>query len=243
MTDAANEGGLWALHNPDMLRRNILKYTVPFAGFQDAEPKHQGSGVLFKIADAHFVLTASHVVEPAKNKYKIPIFIGAGSNDTPGISLVGLRIMVLDDPHDLAVIELRPDDAKEVAKTHRFLNLAQCDFSPSYHPGQPFLLVGFPHVQSQFDPEKKILSVEPFAHVTWLYHVDRQGIPGTIYQEALHLLFDYSDSLMDNQGNPLPLPAPQGISGCGIWRIARQGGAPDVWSPEDFNLDRQSSIE
>jgi len=236
MTDAANRIDFSALPNLDALRRNILTYTVPFSGFQDNELRHQGSGVLFQIADAHFVLTAYHVVEPTKNKYKIPMFVGAGPLDSPGISLVGRRIMVLEDAHDLAVIELSPDASREVAKTHRFLNIVQCEFSPSYHPLQPFMVLGYPLAQSQLDLENKCLSVQPFAYVTGHYPGGTRKIPDEVYQQRLHLLFDYSDGLYDDQGNTVPLPAPKGISGGGVWRIARPNLPPGEWAPDDFKL-------
>jgi hypothetical protein len=150
--------------------------------------RHRGSGVLFQIADAHFVLTAFHVVEPTKHKYKIPMFVGAGPLDSPSISLVGLRIMVIEDARDLAVIELSPGVSWEVPRTHRFLKMVQCEFSPSYHPLQPFRVLGYPLSQSQLDAENKCLSVQPFAFVMGHYPGDTRKIPNEVYRQRLHLL-------------------------------------------------------
>jgi hypothetical protein len=155
MPDANNQIDLWTIANADALRRNLLQYTVPLSAFQDGGLIQQGSGVLLRIADKHFVLTAAHVVEPSRNKYKIPMFIGAGPLDSPGISSVGLRIMAAGDPHDLAVMALTPEASRVVAATHRFLNAAECEFLPSYHPGQPFLILGFPLALSRTDRENK----------------------------------------------------------------------------------------
>jgi hypothetical protein len=236
MTDAANRLDFSTLPNLDALRRTILTYTVPFAGVQDDEPRQQGSGVLFRIADAHFVLTAAHVVEPCKNKHGIPMFIGAGPLNSPGISLNGLRVMIDEGDPDLAVIELSPGAAGEIARTHRFLNLAQCEFAPSYHPLQPFLVLGYPLVQTQFDTENRRLSVEPFAYVTSHYPVGTCKIPDDVYRQTLHLLFDYSEGFIDDQGISVPLPAPHGISGCGVWRIGRPDLPPAEWAPDEFKL-------
>jgi hypothetical protein len=220
--------------NADAIRRSILTYTVPFFGFQDGEMKHQGSGVLLRSADKHFVLSASHVVEPSRNKYKIPMFIGAGPLGSAGIPLVGLRIMAAGDPYDLAVIELSPETSAAIATTHRFLNAAQCEFTRSYHPRQPFLIVGFPAALSENDRDNKRLSIQPFAQVTWLYGSNSQNLP--LYEEALHLLFEYPLEGVDFEGKPVALPPPQGISGCGVWRIARPNLSPQEWAPNDFTM-------
>jgi hypothetical protein len=42
--------------------------------------------------------------------------------------------------------------------------------------------------------------------------------------------------LYDDQGNPFPLPAPKGISGGGVWRIARPNLPTGEWAPDDFKL-------
>ncbi len=80
--------------------------------------------------------------------------------------MVGLHIMAAADPHDLAVIALTPAASRVVAATHRFLNAAQCEFLSSYHPGQPFLILGFPWALSRTDRENKHLSVQPFARIS-----------------------------------------------------------------------------
>jgi hypothetical protein len=39
---------------------HIESATVPIYGFQDDEVRHNRTGVLFRIADTHFILTAAH---------------------------------------------------------------------------------------------------------------------------------------------------------------------------------------
>ena len=90
---------------------------------------------------------------------------------------MGCALLVAEDDRDLAVIELSQHASLEIARTHRFLTLPQCDFSPSYHPLQPFMVLGYPFVQTRFDRENRCLSIEPFPYVTGLYSADTQRIP------------------------------------------------------------------
>ena len=90
-----------------------MSFTVPFLRFEHERLEHEASGVLLRIADSAFVLTAFHVLKPLLDA-KIPKMIGAGSQDSAGISLSGLRVLKADDPLDIALIELSPEKSEQI---------------------------------------------------------------------------------------------------------------------------------
>src|SRR4051812_10002099 len=81
--------------------RYIMSFTVPLLQFKHGQLRHEASGVLIRIADAAFVLTASHALSAVLDG-KIKMLIGAGPQEAAGISLSGLRVWNADDPLDIS---------------------------------------------------------------------------------------------------------------------------------------------
>jgi hypothetical protein len=63
-----------------------MGFTVPFLLFKHGRLEHEASGVLMRVADSVFVLTAFHALRPLLDG-KSHVVIGAGLQDCPGISL------------------------------------------------------------------------------------------------------------------------------------------------------------
>lgn len=217
----------------DEICRRVMSFTVPFLRFEHERLEHEASGVLLRIADSAFVLTAFHVLKPLLDA-RIPIMIGAGSQDSAGISLSGLRVLKADDPLDIALIELSPEKSEQIVFANSCINLVQCDISHFFDPRQLFLVWGFPSLDTLSSTARKTLHLAPFGFITGAYAGDTSQIPAEAYRHELHLLLDYSEGhRKDEYGEPIPPPEPPGMSGCGVWKLQ----SPDI-PVESWRCDR-----
>jgi hypothetical protein len=216
----------------------------------DPPKVHQlGSGTLFQIADAHFVVTAAHVVQGASDAGKT---IGiSGGPDHHFVSLAGKwwRSSQTDgdapDRYDLAVYRL-PDDAASKFSGKRFLRLSDATYDPP-GPRAVFTLFGFPGIWTEsITAEAERLSVRPLEFTTYAYDGSLGGIQH--YEPRLHILLSAgSEDLSDSEGSPqefrdrlgqsmrLPIGL-KGISGCGVWHIGDLDTPIERWAKRDARL-------
>ena len=129
--------------------------------------------------------------------------------------------------------------AKRVAKTNRFLNVSQCEFAPSYHSDQP--LPRLKHNAVRRSEAGPIAIPGPYTsssnrpYITNIFPGDTGRSPSGSYEPQLHLLLDFSTrDGVNPQGNTVQIPPPQGVSGCGVWRLSRPRIPPEQWKPDDF---------
>jgi hypothetical protein len=220
----------------DEIYHRIMSYTVPYLRFEKDRLEHEGSGILMKIANSGFVLSAFHVLSPVLDKH-IPMWIGAGSQDSPGISLRGLSVLKANDPFDIALVELRPSMSEQIACTNIFITLSKCDISHAFDSRQLFFVCGFPSVDTLSSTARKSLHLAPFGIMTGRYPGDSSQFPVKAYRDELHLLLDYTEGVRrDENWAPIPLPEPLGMSGCGVWRLPSPGIPAEHWECEDLRL-------
>jgi len=228
----------WSSGKVEEIMRQTMTSTVPFLRSNNERLEHEASGVLVRIADSAFVLTAFHVLKPLLEG-KISMLIGAGRQYPAGTSLSGLRVLRADDPFDIALIELSEEQAQQIALTHSFINLAQCDTSKLFEPRQLFFVCGFPEVDTLSSTLRKTLHLVPFGFVTGAYAGDISQLPSSAYRADLHLPLDYSEgNRKDEMGAPIPLPEPRGMSGCGVWRLPSVDIPVECWESDRFRLAR-----
>lgn len=201
----------------DVCLPRIDRATVTTVGVQDDKVRHDRSGVLYRIGDEHFILTAAHQLK-ATVEWNIPLYVSVNRPDVMPIPLGDARFhSTEEDERDVAAIWLPPDVASEVAKYKDFLGHNQVNLAADDHAG-PLMFFGYPMAwATDFTTDEHARSValafagHPFAgkrHPTAHYDPDI-NIVLQFEREAIRTLDGVKDTL----------PKLHGISGCGIWRV------------------------
>jgi hypothetical protein len=205
---------------------------------------HQfGTGILFRIADVSFVVTAAHVVKEA-NRHRKTLAVSSFARSFIAIS--GEFLCSSEDQHggeadpfDIAVHRLS-DKAVEGLAGKSFLRFDEIDFQePS--PTAVYCLFGFPAVWSRpsiADPD--VLQLKALQFTTYRFDRDTEALEG--FQHRFHLLLDAQPNGLSNddgstavfrdlEGRDLAFPRNLGgISGCSVWRIGDLRLPPSEWS-------------
>ncbi len=207
-------------------RKKLSLATIPFYGLQDKQFKPNGSGVLLQIADTHFVLTAAHHLE-GPLRHQIPYYTAPVDLLAPPISLHDAIVTVSrNEVLDVAVLELAAEVVEQLLPVRNFLRLKDIDTRPAPIPGT-YLVMGFPCAYTHTNEQTRIIQAEPLPFVTGIF--TGEPLPGS-YDPQAHILLEYSRECLDHHGKPSESPHPEGMSGCGIWRLAEDAKGDDIHS-------------
>jgi len=201
------------------LRSEILpeieRATIPIYGIQDEKIKRDRTGVLYKIADHHFILTASHGLRQIVEA-KIPLYVLPNEADPEGpvVPLSAKYHTTEVDGRDIAVVHLPGPIAEQIASHKRFL---QHNKLAPFSSSSKSLYVFFGY------PEEWFGKVSTGAIRSRALHVICTEYTGDVtsgFLPRVHVALEFEKtgiSLFD--GEKKHLPDVHGISGCGIWRI------------------------
>jgi len=201
-----------------------------------------GSGILFRIADESFVVTAGHVIKEAHKYNKT---LGITSANESFVAVPGEWICSSEgqygtdnDPFDVAIYNL-PEHAIQKLNGKRLLYRNDIDFGLQSGTGV-YTLFGYPGIWSKpSTSSSEKLQLKPFQYTTIAFNRDTRSF--TEYQEGFHLLLEaqlqYSSTENGTQatfkkldGNSAPFPRGLGgISGCSVWRIGDLDVPIDDW--------------
>jgi hypothetical protein len=229
----------------------VWSSTVPIFGTQRPTVGQIGTGILFQVADAHFLVTAGHVARRA-SKHRMTVAIGASPSRL--VPLIG-QWMCTDpsdpgdessDLHDVAVKKLTADAVEKLLESNVFLHTSEIrDLDPG--PRAVYCLFGYPGMWSA--PSRSVseqLRVKPLEHVTYTHNGDVVAL--RYYDRKLHILLaggpeDLSDDdglpveVRDRSGQPRLFPrALQGVSGCSVWHIGDTSVPLDQWAKDRARL-------
>lgn len=186
-------------------------------------PVVAGTAVLFEIAGQHFLLTAAHVVEPGLNK-QVTLYVPVGDRR----DLIPFAASVLStkrprdgpilrtDIFDIAAIPLTRTDVRAIGKDHEWIRLERCRFRHAVTPSSVCAVFGYPDEGRKADPAKRSLSVPG----TMFAVVPYTGRRLKDYRPGINLAFNFhSDRLFKYEDKSWRSFEPEGISGCGVWRL------------------------
>jgi hypothetical protein len=99
------------------------------------------------------------------------------------------------------------------------------------HEQASYLIMGYPFAFSNAEESSRTIVSDPIRHVTGVHRgeIDERD-------EQADILLSYPEEAIDANGSKARVPLPQGISGCGIWRLNEPGKPLDLWKPEDKKL-------
>ncbi|HEV3301273.1 MAG TPA: hypothetical protein VG055_16600 [Planctomycetaceae bacterium] len=204
---------------------------------------HQfGTGILLRIADSSFVVTAGHVVRQASEHGKtLGISSGAGSFVAVAgqfLCSCGHQYGSDEDLFDVAVHRL-PDDAVKRLAGKTFLRLTDVDCGEQSRTAV-YTLFGFPAVWARPSAaDSEVLQLRALQFTTYRFDRHTDALEG--FQDRFHLLLDADPNGISNDdgsaavfrnldGQDMAFPRGLGgISGCSVWRIGDLRLPPSDW--------------
>lgn len=222
--------------------------TVAFYGVHNERVVKERTGVMLRIANSVFILTASHYLrENVKNS--IPLYVSWNERTDLPIPLHDARFYTTeyDSPlgerdvvRDVAAVKLSDSTAREILAAGR-TPMSLCDISMSQDrsPGI-FFMFGFP--QAWFRMEHSGPICLPLVYGCGIYPGEHWAGSEIGYDPKVHLLLDFRREAItpiDGQSHTLPgYEGIVGVSGCGIWRVIDLHGSIDIdrWEPDQCKL-------
>ncbi|MHC4177596.1 MAG: hypothetical protein ACYSWU_08820 [Planctomycetota bacterium] len=212
----------------------IAKVTVPFYGFQDDEVKRDRTGVLYRIADHHFILTAAHdLLEIIQSQ--IPLYIPPTEPDQDPIHLLNCRFHGTEKGgRDVAVIRLTDRVVRDLPPRFEFLGHNRIDLCDEGKDGL-YLLFGYPQEWPDV-PKEGIHHSKAMVFASRPYTGERN--PDAFFAADVHIALTFDRNAIDlDARSDYRLPDPTGISGCGLWRAADWSSLADgTWSLKELRL-------
>jgi hypothetical protein len=209
------------------------KSTVPIFVILGETLAPHATGTLLRIAEAHFLVTAAHVLETAE-KYKAEIAVGVIGNAHP-LKIAGASFKSTDDALDVAIWRLS-DKSVEFLSANTFLQLRDIR-TPDRFDDDFYFVCGFPceHSNSSSSTAQRA-TVQPFQFCTTLFNGDIKATPG--FNADLHVLLDGArDHLHKGTGADVAFPNRfNGMSGCPIWKAQALGVPRESWKPGQAKL-------
>lgn len=216
----------------------IVDATVPFYAVQNDRIVRDRSGVLLRVGDEHFILTASHDLK-AIVENDIYLYVGWSEEDlVPVPTIDAVFHTTEEESRDVAVIKLSSESSRRITSSSKPISLR--NVARKCPDEQAFYLVsGYPLEWLTVLPDS--IESTPLNYLCRLYNGDTLPVDTFQYDPQLHLLLELSrGGKTVNSAQDIPIPAKagiKGISGCGVWRIV--GYSPEAmrdWQPEQVSL-------
>ncbi len=219
--------------NTDILPK-IDKVTVPLHGVQDDVLKHDRTGVLYQVADHHFILTAAHWLRDII-QHNILLFIPTYGAADPGIPLVGALFHTTEkEIRDVGVIHLDEATAEKLKSRKEFLRHGKVCISDA-DPEGLYVVFGYPEEWFGRTADSELIT-RPLPYFCQRY--SGETMPDSGYDPQLHMALGFDRNVVTTQDySRQTLPTARGMSGCGIWRVAdcsKEG--VERWSTKELRL-------
>ena len=213
-----------------MFERTVPIYALAAGGL----PVLEGSGVLLRIEETVLLVTAAHVMAEIVKDGRIAL-LGIGHN-VELLSLEGLDVQVSHDRDDVDVsfIRLPGESTEAIGSQKRCVDLDEVDIARRPPETGVYIAFGFPRQLSRPPDEKRVLYSDPYYIMSTLHTDPHDFTPGT----SIALTLRKTDVMVDTETrDPVRLPALQGISGGGIWRLVGESqSTPGKWDVSSIRL-------
>lgn len=215
--------------------KDDLRTTVPIFGSQGGKLIHDRTGILFQIANKHFLITASHDLAQIASQ-KVPLFLAP---DVPGLPAIPIGARMLGTESnviDIAVFELWDSVVEKMVPGRKFLRMSDLDHQAKNEEGL-YVAMGYPHQFTRPDDKLNRIHIGILQYLAYLYSGDAPTEPEYPYNPDVHLLLRHVADGHNTEGIPLSSPRISGMSGCGIWRLTKLKPAwATSWKLEDRKL-------
>jgi hypothetical protein len=217
----------------------IVKATVPFYAIQDDKIKRDRSGVLLRVGDELFILTASHDLRAIVN-HQIHLYVGWDQEEKVPWPIVDSTFNTSEEEiRDIAVVKLSKEAARKLSATYEPISMREVQRHPDRSDAF-FIVCGYP--QEWLEVAKDHIDSRPLPYLARLYKTGVPPMDQLNFDPSVHFLIDFSKNAVtlgtkQKAGDWPSRDGMKGISGCGVWRIV--GHSQDEmkkWRPDDIAL-------
>lgn len=216
----------------------IVRATVPFYAVQDDKIKRDRSGVLVRVGDEYFILTASHELK-AIVEANICLYVGQDTTECIPVPIPDSRFHTTEEnSRDIAVIKLSSSTASKLLTSSEPIALREIAFAENRRPGF-FVVCGYPMAWMTILPDR--VDSLPLAFLGRFFQRDPPPTDTFEYDDKLHILIEFTrNAIRSGDFQKCLLPSTdgiKGISGCGVWRVADY--SPESlksWNPKSLQL-------
>ena len=187
---------------------------------ENHRPVPQGSGVLTRLGDRHFIITASHVVE---DHDKTAICVYTRKNYFFQLGLFVNTPTAQSESNnntDIAVWPIESEIVEDIAPLDWWYDLSDACFKHEESPEQRYMVYGFPATKVDIKLKEKKLRQNPFKFRTRGYSHTPEG-KMVQKNEAINLLVEFHRKKVADVATSHRewAPDPHGMSGCGLWYL------------------------
>lgn len=220
---------------------HVVKSTICIYGWQD-KLKATGSGVLLRVADRHFLISAAHVLD-LTFYHQFQLYTSVSFSPAPPVPLlfvrrassakpVGMAATASDlrdaDPLDFSVAELQPETAEQISGRFKFLQLGDLEVGRPC-AGAGLYVCGYPIALTQESGFQ--MDTFPLGYVSTPLQTEPE-----VRDRDKELLLYYCRDCVRWNGDAAHAPEPYGLSGCGIWQLSKPPQLPVDTSPASARL-------
>lgn len=196
----------------------LSKYVHPiYVEGKNVTPFLVGSGILLRVAEDVFLITAAHVVDENRDNaiYTIGQF---GTTPLEGRFYRNASELKdhSDEPFDIGVLHLNAETTIALGRVTELLPI-QCASAQSRPTRRLHLIIGYPHTKNRkLDFRRKKVFPKTFRYYSLLASAKRHVSLGV--DTATHLLLDFERRhVMPFGGHDQTAPHPAGVSGGAVW--------------------------
>ncbi len=184
-------------------------------------PEPAATGVLLDIKGQHFIVTAKHVFADTRlDDFAIlatDVLISLGGE-------MAFYQLTNNDTVDIALILIPPDRAEAIKKTYQFLPWQNLAFNHTFSEDALYGFLGF--INAQTTRNGNSLDCKPFGFRTTLKAGTRLENYGFSSLENIMLKYETGHQRIEDAPHSNIGPKSlKGLSGCGIWHIAKNDDA------------------
>jgi hypothetical protein len=225
----------------------LSKYIQPiYVEGKNVTPFLVGSGILLRVADDLFLITAAHVIEENRENdlYTIGQF-GTTALEGRFYRNASEQKDHSDEPFDIGVLHLNTDTVTALGQVNEVLP-NQCAIAEPRPTRRLHLIIGYPHTKNRkLDLRKRKVFPKTFRYYTLPASPKRHGNHGL--DTATHLLLDFERRhVMPFGGHDQTAPHPAGMSGGAVWtscfRDPKLAGILTDWKHRDSFLAVRISL-
>jgi hypothetical protein len=222
----------------------LSKRTFPFYQLAKSGQALFGTGVLLQIDERMFAISAAHVFDRVEEILRLgdQAVIHTCDPTAPFLDISLWRVCKSKAPGgdrdadklDLAIAEI-PAEATIRLQHRRPVRLCEIEAEDRHQINGRYLVFGYPKTGSRLEESSNTLIYDILPYLTSVY----QGQRGELleYDSNLEIALDFiPKNTTDHDGNPGRIFRPNGISGCGIWRVFETPSRMDNWDPSDLKL-------
>lgn len=170
-----------------------------------------GSGVLIRIQERSFLVTAAHVLND-NNIGQLHLRV---SNGFLALYSINKELKFTTDrlaDVDLSILEFN----SQLYKQCDFLELNDLDINHELNDSKNYFICGFPGTKTNYNPYHKKYQVQPFTFLTEPYSKPK-GEAGLATDWSIFAKYPRKKLMKLPESTKTVGPEPYGISGCGIW--------------------------